>query len=63
LFYSHILSSHSEIVLLSLIVLHILPMDVHAFLVSVIYHRIEKTMNVHLQYQILNLNKLCSDLS
>jgi hypothetical protein len=61
LFYSYILSSHSEIFLLSLIVLHIYPKDVRAFLDSVICHRIEKSANVHFQYQILNLIKLCSD--
>jgi hypothetical protein len=36
-------------------------MDVRAFLVSVIYHRIEKKTKAHFQYQILNLIKLCSD--
>jgi hypothetical protein len=62
LFYCYTLSSHSEIFLLSLIVLHINPMDVRAFLDSVICHRIEKSVNVHFQYQILNLIKLCGDL-
>jgi hypothetical protein len=61
LFYSYILSSHSEIFPSSLIVLHINPMDVRAFLDSVICHRIEKSANVHFQYQILNLIKLCGD--
>jgi hypothetical protein len=61
LFYSYILSSHSEMFLLSLIVLHINPMDVRAFPDSVICHRIEKSVNVHFQYQILNLIKLCGD--
>jgi hypothetical protein len=60
LFYSYILS-HSEIFLLPLIVLHIYPMDVRAFLHSVIFHRIEKSANANFQYQILNLIKLCSD--
>jgi hypothetical protein len=62
LFYSYILSSHSEIFLLSPVVLHIYPMDVRAFLDSVICHRIEKSANIHFQYQILNLIKLCCDL-
>jgi hypothetical protein len=61
LFYSYILSSHSEIFLLSLIVSHIYPMNGRAFLDSVICHRIEKSANVHFQYQILNLLKLSSD--
>jgi hypothetical protein len=60
LFYSYILSL-SEIFLLSLIVLHIYPMDVRSFLDYVICHRIDKSANVHFQYQILNLIKLCSD--
>jgi hypothetical protein len=61
LFYCYMLSSHSEIFVLSLIVLHIYPMDVCAFLSSVICHRFEKSANIHFQYQILNLMKLCSD--
>jgi hypothetical protein len=48
-------------VLLSLIVVHIYPTNVCAFLDSVICHRIKKTANVHFQYHILHLIKLCSD--
>jgi hypothetical protein len=61
LFYSYILSWHSESFLLSLIVLHIYPVHICAFLDSDICHRIEKSANINFQYQILNLIELCSD--